>query len=108
MGGKGSNGGNRLATTALRFQPDSRLVGLVREGHDVAFEEIVRRYRLPLVAFAGAIVPRDHAEDVVQEALTKAHRALDSGDAEINLRPWLYTIVRNRALNTLRDEPVYA
>lgn len=101
----GGNGRNRLAGAAIRCQPDSRLVGLVREGHDLAFDEIVRRYRAPLVGFAGAIVPHDHAEDVVQESLTKAHGALGRGDAEINLRPWLYTIVRNRALNALRDEP---
>src|SRR5436190_22976858 len=107
MRSRGSIEGNRLATTAVRFQPDSRLVGLVREGHDVAFEEIVRRYRSPLVAFAGAIVSRDHAEDVVQEGLTKAHVAIRRGDAGINLRPWLYTIVRNRALNALRDEPAH-
>ena len=107
MRGSGTNGRNRLAAAAIRSQPDSRLVGLVREGHDLAFEEIVRRYRSPLVAFAGAIVPRDGAEDVVQEALTKAHGALGRGHAEINLRPWLYTIVRNRALNALRDEPVH-
>ncbi|HKH15226.1 MAG TPA: sigma-70 family RNA polymerase sigma factor [Solirubrobacterales bacterium] len=83
-------------------------MGLVRDGHDRAFEEIVRRYRSSLVTFAGGIVPGDHAEDVVQEALTKAHTALGRGDAEINLRPWLYTIVRNGALNALRDEPAHA
>jgi RNA polymerase sigma factor (sigma-70 family) len=91
----------------MRFQPDSRLVGLAQEGHDRAFEEIVRRYRPALVTFAGGIVPDHDAEDVVQEALTKAHMALGRGDAEIHLRPWLYTIVRNRALNSLRDEPVH-
>jgi RNA polymerase sigma factor (sigma-70 family) len=107
MTGNGSTGHNRVAAAAVRFQSDSRLVGLVRERHDVAFEEIVRRYRPQLVAFAGAIVSRDHAEDVVQEALTKAHGAIGRGDSEINLRPWLYTIVRNRALNSLRDEPVH-
>jgi RNA polymerase sigma factor (sigma-70 family) len=107
MRGSRTNGRNRLATAAIRSQPDSRLVSLVREGHDLAFEEIVRRYRPPLVAFAGAIVPRDGAEDVVQEALTKAHGALGRDQAEINLRPWLYTIVRNRALNALRDQPVH-
>src|SRR4051794_15022231 len=103
----GNNAGGRLAATPIRVQPDSRLVDLVREGHDLAFEEIVRRYRPQLVAFAAAIVPVDQAEDVVQEALTKAHGALGSGDAEINVRPWLYTIVRNRSLNALRDEPVH-
>jgi RNA polymerase sigma factor (sigma-70 family) len=91
----------------MRFQPDSRLVDLAQEGHARAFEEIVRRYRPALVSFAGGIVPDRNAEDVVQEALTKAHSALGRSDAAIKLRPWLYTIVRNRALNALRDEPVY-
>jgi RNA polymerase sigma factor (sigma-70 family) len=92
---------------ALRCQPDSRLVALSREGSEPAFEEIVGRYRASLVAFAAAIVPLHRAEDVVQESLTKAHSALRTGDAEINLRPWLYTIVRNRAFNDLRDQPVH-
>src|SRR6476619_298431 len=92
-----------LAGLALRCQSDSRLVELAREGQTRAFEEIVRRYREPLVSFAGAIVPGDRAEDVVQEALTKAHAALVASEAEVKLKPWLYTIVRNRALNDLRD-----
>jgi RNA polymerase sigma factor (sigma-70 family) len=107
MKGNGKNGRGRMAALALRCQPDSRLVGLVREGHDTAFEEIVRRYRAPLVSYAGGIVPDHHAEDVVQEALTRAHSALGRNDAEMNLRPWLYTIVRNGALNTLRSDPAH-
>jgi RNA polymerase sigma factor (sigma-70 family) len=107
MKGHGNNRRDRLAGAAMRFQPDSRLVDLAQEGHERAFEEIVRRYRPALVSFAGGIVPDRHAEDVVQEALTKAHSALGRSDAAINLRPWLYTIVRNRALNALRDEPAY-
>lgn len=93
-----------LARVALRCQPDARLVLLAREGNDSAFEEIVRRYRAPLVAFAGGIVPTHRAEDVVQEVLTKAHAALPATDGVLKLKPWLYTIVRNRALNDLRDE----
>ena len=107
MKGNGNNGRRRLAGAAIRCQPDPRLVGLVRDGHDRAFEEIVRRYRAPLVTYASGIVPDHHAEDVVQEALTKVHSALGRSDAEISLRPWLYTIVRNGALNVLRDEPVH-
>lgn len=96
-----------LAGLALRCQPDSRLVALVREGRDRAFEEIVRRYREPLVSYAGAIVPAHRAEDVVQEGLARAHTAIAGGHEEIRLKPWLYTIVRNRALNDLRDEPIH-
>jgi RNA polymerase sigma factor (sigma-70 family) len=97
-----------VAAGALRCQPDARLVGLVREGHVDAFEEIVRRYRAPLVAYAAGIVSDHHAEDVVQEALTRAHSALPGSRGEMKLRPWLFTIVRNGALNALRDEPLHA
>jgi RNA polymerase sigma factor (sigma-70 family) len=107
MSSHGNNGRRRLAGLAIRCQPDSRLVGLVREGHDLAFEEVVRRYRAPLVAYAGGIVADHHAEDVVQEALTRAHSALLGSDADMNLKPWLFTIVRNGALNALRNEPVH-
>jgi RNA polymerase sigma factor (sigma-70 family) len=107
MNGNGDKGRNGLARVAIRCQSDSRLVKLVREGHDLAFDEIVRRYRPQLVAYAAAIVPEHHAEDVVQEALTRAHGGLGRNDGEMRLRPWLYTIVRNRSLNALRDEPVH-
>lgn len=94
-----------IARRALAAQSDERLVGLVRDGHEPAFEEIVRRYRGPLVTFATAIVSHNRAEDVVQGSLAKAHRALLGEPKEIALRPWLFTIVRNAALNVIRDEP---
>ncbi|HET7119655.1 MAG TPA: RNA polymerase sigma factor, partial [Solirubrobacterales bacterium] len=87
---------------ALRAQPDNRLVGLVREGYDSAFEEIVRRYRRPLERFAAGIVG-SRCEDVAQDSFSKALTALRGSEAEIELRPWLYRIVRNTALNDLRD-----
>ena len=87
---------------ALRAQPDRRLVDLVRDGYDAAFEEIVRRYRRPLDRFAAAIVG-GRSEDVTQDAFSKALLALRGTEAEIELRPWLYRIVRNTALNDLRD-----
>ncbi|HEX7058779.1 MAG TPA: sigma-70 family RNA polymerase sigma factor [Solirubrobacterales bacterium] len=88
----------------LRAQPDKRLVTLVREGYETAFEEIVRRYGKPLTRYAAAIVG-SRSEDVTQDALSKALLALRRDDAEIELRPWLYRIVRNTALNDLRDNP---
>lgn len=87
---------------ALRAQPDRRLVDLVRDGYDAAFEEIVRRYRRPLDRFAAGIVG-GRSEDVTQDAFSKALLALRGSEAEIELRPWLYRIVRNTALNDLRD-----
>jgi RNA polymerase sigma factor (sigma-70 family) len=87
---------------ALRAQSDRRLVGLVRGGYEAAFDEIMRRYAGQLRRYAGAIVG-GRAEDVTQEAFSKALQALRRDGAEIELRPWLYRIVRNTALNDIRD-----
>ena len=92
---------------ALRTQPDRRLVKLVREGYESAFEEIVRRYRKPLDRSAAVFVG-DRSEDVTQDAFSKALLALRGSEKEIELRPWLYRIVRNTALNDLRDRPAAA
>jgi RNA polymerase sigma factor (sigma-70 family) len=88
----------------LRAQSDRRLVRLVRDGYESAFEEIVRRYRRPLDRFAASIVG-GRSEDVTQDSFRKALVALRRDDDEIDLRPWLYRIVRNTALNDLRDRP---
>src|SRR5260221_13726439 len=89
---------------ALRTQPDRRLVTLVREGYETAFEEIVHRYGKPLTRYAASIVG-GRSEDVTQDAFSKALLALRRDGAEIELRPWLFRIVRNTALNDLRDSP---
>jgi RNA polymerase sigma factor (sigma-70 family) len=94
-----------LGGSALRFQPDGRLVSLVRDGYESAFEEIFRRYGAPLRSYAASIVTAQRADDVTQEAVTKAFIALRGTDKEIQLRPWLYRIVRNTALTSIRDEP---
>jgi RNA polymerase sigma factor (sigma-70 family) len=94
-----------LAGPALRFQPDGRLVSLVRDGYESAFEEIFRRYGAQLRSYAASIVTAQRADDVTQDAFTKAYLALRGTDNEIQLRPWLYRIVRNTALTNIRDEP---
>jgi RNA polymerase sigma factor (sigma-70 family) len=94
-----------LGGRTLRFQPDGRLVSLVRDGYESAFEEIFRRYGAALRGYAASIVTAQRADDVTQEAFTKAFLALRGSDKEIQLRPWLYRIVRNTALTNIRDEP---
>ncbi len=91
-----------LPRRGLPAQTDEHLVALTRSGQPRAFEEIVRRYRPALVRFAGRFVSDGRAEDVVQEALIRSHRALLSGESEIHLRSWLYRIVHNGAISELR------
>jgi RNA polymerase sigma factor (sigma-70 family) len=97
----------RLSGALLRTQPDTRLAQLAGEGSETAFEEIVRRYRSGLVAFAARIASRDSADDVVQDSMVKAHSALLRGDRPDAPRAWLFKIVRNTALNERRDNRVH-
>ena len=87
----------------LRTQSDARLVDLVRAGHASAFEAIVHRYRKPLLGYCSRLLPASRAEDAVQQTFLKAYQSMVSGDAELNLRPWLYRIAHNASLNLLRQ-----
>lgn len=90
----------------LQTPTDDHLVARVRAGSDAAYEQIVARYREPLLGFAARLVGGSHAdaEDVVQDAFIRALRGLRASDRPMVLRPWLYMIVRNRAYDHLRTQ----
>ena len=84
---------------------DERLVELARAGDERAFAAIVERYRAPLLRYCLGFLPGSAAEDAVQQTFINAYRALssDAGQAPAALRPWLYRVARNAALNVARD-----
>jgi RNA polymerase sigma factor (sigma-70 family) len=87
----------------LRLQSDERLVALIRRGNHHAFEALVARYQSRLLAFCRhMLTSREDAEDVLQEVFAAAFNAMLADEREINVRPWLYRIARNRSLNHLR------
>jgi RNA polymerase sigma factor (sigma-70 family) len=87
----------------LRLQSDERLIALVRRGNHGAFEVLVGRYQTRLLAFCRHMLgSREDAEDVLQEVFAAAFNAILADEREINVRPWLYRIARNRSLNHLR------
>jgi RNA polymerase sigma factor (sigma-70 family) len=84
---------------------DERLVARVRAGDDDAFEAIYDRYYLSLLAFCRHMLGSRHeAEDALQHSFASAYSALRGGDGVEDLRPWLYTIARNRCLSALRAQ----
>ncbi|MBU6337376.1 MAG: sigma-70 family RNA polymerase sigma factor [Acidobacteria bacterium] len=91
-----------ISTTLLRTQSDERLARLAAEGHERAFEAIVERYRRPLTRFAQRFVGEARAEEVVQTAFLNAWNSLRSGTEVRDLKPWLYRIVNNGAINALQ------
>ena len=87
----------------LKLQGDERLIAMARRGNTGAFETMVDRYQSRLLAFCRQMLAStEDAEDVLQEVFVNAYRAMLADDREINLRPWLYRIARNRCLNHLR------
>ena len=87
----------------LRVASDERLVELVRGGSEAAFEAIYDRHHRGILAFCRHMLASpEEGEDAVQHTFMAAYRHLVDGKAEIQLRPWLYAIARNRCLTMLR------
>ncbi len=82
---------------------DDDLVARHRVGDGAAFEAITLRHRRALVRHAERVLGphRANADDVVQEALMRAHRALRRDNRPVALEPWLHRLVRNCALDEL-------
>jgi RNA polymerase sigma factor (sigma-70 family) len=85
----------------LAAMADETLVGLVAAGSDDAFAALDARYRRRLVRFARGFVPGGtaDAEDVVQDAMVRAVRALRNGSRPEAVGAWLHRITRNCALD---------
>jgi RNA polymerase sigma factor (sigma-70 family) len=87
----------------LKLKGDEQLVAMVRAGNPGAFDIIVDRYQGRLLGFCRQMIgSTEDAEDVLQEVFLNAHKAMLADNREINLKPWLYRIARNRSLNHLR------
>ncbi|HTC73264.1 MAG TPA: sigma-70 family RNA polymerase sigma factor, partial [Solirubrobacteraceae bacterium] len=95
--------GLRGPSALLRLQSDERLITLTRRGQHAAFEVLCARYQTRLLSFCRhMLASREDAEDVLQEVFAAAFNAVLADEREINVRPWLYRIARNRSLNHLR------
>ncbi len=95
--------GPRAPAPLLRLQSDERLIALTRRGQQAAFEALFSRYHARLLSFCRHMLnSKEDAEDVLQEVFVAAFNAILADEREINVRPWLYRIARNRSLNHLR------
>jgi RNA polymerase sigma factor (sigma-70 family) len=70
----------------------------------LSLEDVVARFERPLIRYAMRITGGlDEARDVVQETFIRLSRE-DLAQVENRLAPWLFTVCRNRALDTIRKE----
>ena len=72
---------------------------------DDRFEAIFRDYFSPLCGFSNTYVgDLSTAKDIVHEAFISFWEKFDALPADTNYKSYLYTAVRNRSLNYLRDK----
>ena len=77
-----------------------RLIG----GDEDAFCELYAAYKNRLIYFAMRLLKsREYAEDVFQDAFTVVWQSRRFIDPDASFSSYLYTIIRNRLLNQLRD-----
>src|ERR1700722_10716252 len=90
--------------SAILAPSDEQLVTLLRQGHQEAFDALVARYHPRLLRFCRQILrSTEDAEDALQDVFAAAYRAIVADEREIQVRPWLYRIAKNRCLSKLRS-----
>lgn len=82
---------------------EAELIKRSIDGDTSAFEQLVLAHQGVALRVAYLVL-RNHAEaeDVTQEAFVKAYRSLSGFRVGSPFRPWLFRIVRNEALNSIR------
>jgi len=82
---------------------DSVLVQQALAGNQEAFEALVSRYKKSLFALIYHYVGEYHeAHDVMQQVWLQLYLSLATLRPHLHIKPWLFTVARNRSLDLLR------
>jgi RNA polymerase sigma-70 factor (ECF subfamily) len=90
--------------------PEENLAVAVHRHEPGAFERLIERFESSLFSYAHGILQNSFdAQEVVQDAMIRAHKALtkqydEARCAALALRPWLFRTVRNLSLNKRRSK----
>jgi RNA polymerase sigma-70 factor, ECF subfamily len=92
-----------MSTDRIDSPSDAALMARIADGDIDALGELVRRHQSSALAMAYRVLGRwDQAEDVVQEAFLRVHRAARNYTPTAAFTTWLYRIVVNLCQDVLR------
>src|SRR3954470_18099270 len=84
---------------------DAELVLRSLAGREDGFEQLVRRYQRPIVAYVYRMVgDYDSALDLTQEVFIKVYNSLYRYRPEFKFSTWIYRIAHNSAIDHLRRD----
>jgi|SRR6188472_29951 len=82
---------------------DAAIAGRAASGDQRALAAIFERYHQDLYRYCAAILGNaEDAQDAVQNTMLKVLRALPGEERELKLKPWLYRIAHNEAIELIR------
>ena len=82
---------------------EARAIARVQQGQAAAYDYLVSKYLRRVVSVAWGIVRNAHdAEDLAQEAFVKAYETIGRFRGGQPFGPWIYRIVTNAALDTMK------
>ena len=94
---------SNLRPRPARLFSDDRLVNRAKNGDERAFAAIYDRYHQDLFRYCQAILGNSQdAQDALQNTMVKALRGLPGEQRDIKLKPWLYRVAHNEAIELLR------
>jgi RNA polymerase sigma-70 factor (ECF subfamily) len=87
----------------LHEQPDSEIVRRIQSGDAAAFDELMRRYKRPVLNFVFRMLGNAHdADDVAQDVFVRVYRNLDTYRPGTKFSTWLFALARNAAIDRIR------
>lgn len=85
------------------MDPDAALMLRVKRGDRAAFEELVEKYKQPVINFIfRTLRDETEAEDLAQNVFLQIYKSRARYQQTAKFSTWMFTIARNLCLNELR------